>query len=170
MNAFESGRRKAIPAVLVYPRCGGQWLMMHRTGKKPGDVHQGKWNGLGGKCEADESPLETARRETMEEAGMELPAASFKALGVLQFPNFKPSKSEDWIVFVFSVETPESALKLDFSCPEGELHWTAKDQVLKLPLWAGDQHFLPLVLAGKSFMGTFWYQNGQVDRHWLEVL
>lgn len=168
MNDFESGRRKAIPAVLVYPRCGGDWLMIHRTGKKPGDAHQGKWNGLGGKCEADESPLETARREVLEEAGLDLPASAFRALGVLQFPNFKPARREDWIVFVFSAEVADKALAHD--CPEGELHWIPKSSVLSLPLWAGDQHFLPLVLAGRSFMGTFWYKDGQVARHWLEVL
>jgi len=168
MNDFETGRRKAIPAVLVYPRCGGDWLMIHRSGKKKGDVHEGKWNGLGGKCEADESPLETARREVLEEAGLDLPPTAFRALGVLQFPNFKPAKSEDWIVFVFTAEVPTK--ELAFDCPEGELHWVTKSAVLSLPLWAGDQHFLPLVLAGRSFMGTFWYQDGQVARHWLEAL
>src|SRR5271156_6305865 len=100
MNPFESGARKVIPAVLVYASRGGhrgaETLMIHRNAR-PDDHHGGKWNGLGGKCEEGESPLETARREFHEESGLELPATAFKPLGVLQFPDFKPAKREDWI-------------------------------------------------------------------------
>src|SRR5438105_13761730 len=99
MNAYESGQRKAIPAVLVYPRCGSELLMLHRNTARKEDFHAGKWNGLGGKCEPDESPVEAARRELLEESGLEAGLADLKALGVLQFPNFKPQKAEDWIVF-----------------------------------------------------------------------
>ena len=36
--------------------------MVHRN-KKPNDIHEGKWNGLGGKFEAGETPEECVRRE-----------------------------------------------------------------------------------------------------------
>src|SRR5689334_13207618 len=101
-NVFESGERKVIPAVLVYLRCHDHVLMIHRNAKGvQADYHSGKWNGLGGKCEKDESPLEAAHREVLEESGLDIPLAQFKALGVLQFPNFKAHKNEDWVVFVF---------------------------------------------------------------------
>src|SRR5687768_2947242 len=108
-NPFESGQRKVIPAVLIYVRRGNEILMIHRNamGQSQTDFHQGKWNGLGGKCEADESPLEAALRELKEESGLDLPASSFKPLGTIQFPNFKPQKSEDWVVFVFIVSLSE---------------------------------------------------------------
>lgn len=170
MNAFESGRRKAIPAVLIYPRCGTDWLMLHRNSKKPDDHHSGKWNGLGGKCDPDESPLETARRELLEETGLDLADEEFKALGALQFPNFKPAKAEDWIVFVFRAEVPQRLRDLKFDCPEGELHWVAAADLLTLPLWEGDRLFLPQVLAGKPFMGSFWYRGDALARHWLQPL
>ena len=64
-------------------------------------ITPGKWNGLGGKCEPDESPLEAAIREFKEESGLVLEPGAVKPLGVLQFPNFKPAKHEDWMVFVF---------------------------------------------------------------------
>jgi 8-oxo-dGTP diphosphatase len=35
---------------LGYVRRDGRTLMMHRN-RKPNDVHEGKWNGLGGKLE-----------------------------------------------------------------------------------------------------------------------
>jgi 8-oxo-dGTP diphosphatase len=184
-NPFESGARKAIPAVLVYlfksgKTAGGseqrEVLMIHREGGtppqtgqiRPVDYHSGKWNGLGGKCEADESPLETAHREIHEEAGLDLPLSNFKPLGVLQFPNFKPHKSEDWLVFVFSVEVDEvtaaGALKEN---PEGRLEWIPVDQLLSLNLWEGDRYFIPWVIQQKPFLGTFWYQDRQLARHWI---
>src|SRR5947209_14723068 len=95
-NAFETGERKVIPAVLVYAQLDGRTLMLRRDSGRPDDYHKGKWNGLGGKLDIDESPLEAAKRELLEESGLDLPESAFRALGVLQFPNFKAHKSEDW--------------------------------------------------------------------------
>ncbi len=41
----------------------------HRN-KKVNDIHQGKWNGLGGKFEAGETPEECVCREVLEESGL----------------------------------------------------------------------------------------------------
>ena len=41
--------------------------MLHRV-KKENDYHEGKWNGLGGKFEAGESPEECAKREIEKNA------------------------------------------------------------------------------------------------------
>lgn len=173
-NPFESGARKVIPAVLVYLRTGeghsGKTLMMHRVVKAQ-DVHQGKWNGLGGKCEADESPQECARREIEEEAGIALDLSRFRPLGVLQFPFFKAHKAEDWVVFVFAAEiSGEEAARIPAQCAEGKLNFVPDDEVLSLNLWAGDKQFLPNVLQNKPFVGTFWYENGELARSWFASL
>ena len=42
--------------------------MVHRI-KKANDIHEGKWNGLGGKFEAGETPEECVIREVLEEIG-----------------------------------------------------------------------------------------------------
>lgn len=174
MNPFESGERKVIPATLIYARSSGCILMLHRNakgerGKK--DHHKGKYNGVGGKCEIGESALETARREFEEEVGVDLPDESFTALGTLQFPNFRPGRDEDWIVFVFNATMP-GAVKpgLWKTCIEGDLHWIEEGKLLDLPLWAGDRLFLPLVLSRTPFIGTFWYEGEEVRRHWLQRL
>ena len=60
-----------ILATLCYVRTGGKTLMMHRN-KRPDDVHLGKYNGLGGKFEAGESPEECVIREVHERAGSRL--------------------------------------------------------------------------------------------------
>ena len=57
-------------ATLCYIKDNGLTLMMHRI-KKADDIHAGKWNGLGGKLEAGESPEQCVIREVREEAGIE---------------------------------------------------------------------------------------------------
>jgi 8-oxo-dGTP pyrophosphatase MutT (NUDIX family) len=44
-----------ILATLCYVKHNGKTLMVHRN-KKPNDIHEGKWNSLGGKIEVGESP------------------------------------------------------------------------------------------------------------------
>lgn len=170
MNAFEAGDRKVIPAVLVYLRHGKRVLMIHRGGEK--DFHAGKWNGLGGKLEPDESPLEAAVREVSEESGLMIASKELRPLATLTFPNFKPRKHEDWMVFVFSAEASDAQASAPLiHPPEGTLHWVDESEIPKLPLWPGDREFLPWVFAGKPFTGTIWYDaDGNVSRTWLEPL
>ncbi|MBI4424287.1 MAG: 8-oxo-dGTP diphosphatase [Elusimicrobia bacterium] len=143
--------------------------MLHRNAPRE-DFHAGKWNGLGGKCEPDESPLEAAGRELAEESGLELAAEAFRPLGVLQFPAFKPAAAEDWLVFVFTVAVPPAQRRREMPCAEGTLHWIAREKLLELNLWPGDREFLPLVLEGKPFIGSFWYRDGALARRWLQAL
>ena len=44
-------------------------LLIHRN-SRPGDHHLGKYNGLGGKMQANEDVLSCMRREILEEAGL----------------------------------------------------------------------------------------------------
>jgi 8-oxo-dGTP diphosphatase len=171
MNAFEQGTRKMIPAVLVYARFGQEVLMMHRVTRGSADFHAGKWNGVGGKSEPDESAQQTAAREFFEEASLAIAPARFQALGVLHFPNFKPLKGEDWLVHVFDVAVSDvERASVPAACDEGTLHWVPGAELLNRPLWEGDRHFLPRVLARKPFVGTFWYQDGGLQRFALNPL
>ena len=56
---------------LCYVERDGCWLMLHRV-KKNADENAGKWIGIGGHLEENESPEECIRREAREEAGVEL--------------------------------------------------------------------------------------------------
>ena len=165
MNPFESGARKLIPAVLVYAKSAdGRVLMIHRDGN-PGDYHAGKWNGLGGKLELDESPLEAAQRELREESGLAISAESFRALGTLLFPNFKADQGEDWLVFVFCARIEKPAVEIStVPCAEGSLHWVPERDLLSLNLWPGDQHFIDHVATERPFQGTIWYHGSEVER------
>ena len=173
MSAYESGERKNIPAVLLYVftrfagEPGERVLMIHRNAKdRPGDFHAGKWNGLGGKCERDESYRETASRELFEESTLEVPPAAFIFAGFLQFPNFKPKKNEDWSCMLFRASVPEAvARSVPASVNEGSLHWIEAETISDLNLWEGDREFIPHVLARRPFTGATWYdETGRVSR------
>lgn len=180
-NAFEGGHRKIIPAVLLYaftehPKQGKSVLMVLRN-KKANDIHQGKWNGLGGKLELNETPEQAAEREFLEESGIHVLSEQWLWRGQLIFPNFKPTPklppAEDWWVNVFSTELePSLALKAEatFSSPEGTLKWIPVNEVLALNLWQGDQKFLPELLSGKFFQGTFFYQDGNLSNFQLKLI
>jgi 8-oxo-dGTP diphosphatase len=166
-NAFETGARKVIPAVLVYVRAalpdGERVLMLHRNSPdRPDDYHAGKWNGLGGKLEPDESFVDAARREVREESGLEV--QDVRPLGVLQFPSFKAHKDEDWLVFVLTADVGVDAVSRPLSGPEGDLHWKRSDELLSLNLWPGDRFFIEHVIARRPFAGTIWYRGKDVER------
>ncbi|MCE7939693.1 DNA mismatch repair protein MutT [bacterium] len=144
-------------ATLCYVRRAGHTLMVHRN-KKPGDMHAGKWNGLGGKFEPGESPEACAVREIFEESGL---VARDPALrGFLTFPGFQGD--DDWYAFVFVVTAFEGAL---IDSPEGDLAWVPDERLLDLPLWEGDRIFLPWLDRPGFFSGTFRYAGERLAAH-----
>ena len=121
---------------LCYVEKDGCRLLLHRV-KKDRDENAGKWIGIGGHLEEDESPLECVRREALEETGLIL--TDLRLRGVITF--ILP----DWgneLTFLYTAGTEGGALP---DCPEGELKWVPKDQIMALPLWEGDRIFLPLL-------------------------
>ncbi len=146
-------------ATLCYIRKDGKTLMIHRV-KKQNDIHQGKWNGLGGKFEPGETPEECVAREVYEEAGIRAKRLQLK--GFLTFPQF--ANNEDWYAFVFVCEEFEGNLT---DSGEGNLAWIENNQLLNLPLWEGDRLFLPLLDQPGFFTGKFVYQNGKLVEHEL---
>lgn len=55
-----------IESTLCYLEKDGKYLMLYRN-KKEKDPNVGKWIGVGGKIEADETPLACVIREVKEE-------------------------------------------------------------------------------------------------------
>lgn len=60
-----------IESTLCYLEKDGKYLMLYRN-KKEKDPNVGKWIGVGGKIEADETPLACVIREVKEETGLKL--------------------------------------------------------------------------------------------------
>jgi 8-oxo-dGTP diphosphatase len=148
-------------ATLCYVRRSARTLMIHRV-KKVNDIHEGKWNGLGGKLEAGESPEECAIREILEESGLHATHLCLK--GFLTFPLF--ARDEDWYAFVFVVDAFEGEL---IDSPEGDLEWVDNAELLSLNLWEGDRIFLPLLDHPGLFSAKIVYQDGHLVSHALVI-
>lgn len=140
-------------ATLCYVRRAGKTLMVHRI-KKANDMHQGKWNGLGGKLEPGETPEECAIREIYEESGLIVKNLVFK--GMITFPGF--ANDEDWYTFIFVVDDFAGQL---IDSPEGNLEWIDRDKLFQLNLWDGDRVFLNWLDRPGFFSAKFVYQDGQ---------
>jgi 8-oxo-dGTP diphosphatase len=142
-----------ILASLCYLQHNGHTLMLHRT-KRAGDIHAGKWNGLGGKFEAGESPEECVRREVREESGLEI--RNPHLCGLLMFPAFK---GDDWYVFVFTAREFSGELHEN---EEGYLKWIPDAKLESLPLWPSDHIFLPWINQGRFFSARFIYTGDEM--------
>jgi 8-oxo-dGTP diphosphatase len=142
----------------VYSEDRQRVLMIHRNARGD-DHHLGKYNGLGGKLEANEDAATGMRREIREEAGIE--CLDLNLRGTMSWPGFG-KRGEDWFGFLFVV-TRFSGTPLERN-PEGALEWVAVNKVTELPLWEGDRLFLPLVFDAdpRPFHGVMPYSNGRM--------
>lgn len=145
-----------ILATLCYIKHDGKTLMVYRN-KKPNDIHEGRWNGLGGKIEAEETPEMCIKREVREEAGLIIQNPYLH--GLLVFTNFK---GNDWYVFVFTATEFTGEL---IDSPEGQLEWIDDDKLTGLNLWESDPIFLPWIEKGGFFSARFDYANGAMGEY-----
>ena len=139
-----------ILATLCYVKRDNQTLMLHRN-KKPNDIHKGKWDGLGGKFEAGESPEDCVIREIREESGLEIQNPRLQ--GLLLFPNFF---GNDWYVFVYTAREFGGGL---IDSAEGTLKWIPDDELDSLNRWDGDPIFFEWIESGKFFSAKFIYDD-----------
>ena len=148
---------------LCYIDNGDSYLMLHRV-KKENDASHGKWIGVGGKCEADESPDECMLREVKEETGLEITRWHYR--GIVTFIS-DTWPNEYMHLFTATAWRGEPDMSIDDEgtlawipksvisdqCPVISDQWTvASDQTAthfhlsSLPLWEGDRIFLRLLL------------------------
>ena len=124
---------------LCYIDNGDIYLMLHRV-KKANDASHGKWIGVGGKCEADESPDECMLREVKEETGLEITRWQYR--GIVTFIS-DTWPNEYMHLFTATEWRGEPDMSID---DEGTLAWVPKTDLMTLNLWEGDRIFLRLLL------------------------
>ncbi|MBC8196418.1 MAG: 8-oxo-dGTP diphosphatase [Candidatus Marinimicrobia bacterium] len=144
-------------ATLCYLKQNNKTLMLHRV-KKENDMHEGKWNGLGGKFESGETPEECVIREIEEESGLKIFNPTLH--GCISFPAFDDIK--DWFVFIFSA-TEFSGELIDSN--EGNLEWIEDEKITTLNLWEGDKIFMDWINKDKFFSAKFIYENKKLKSH-----
>lgn len=119
--------------------------------RKKRGLGAGKINAPGGKLEPGETPVEAAVRETREEVG--LTPLGLEERGFLRF-QFTDGYSLSCTVFVARdcegtpVETEEAAP-----------FWVPVEGVPYAEMWADDAEWLPGVLAGGTFSGSFVFEG-----------
>ncbi|HAE81205.1 MAG TPA: DNA mismatch repair protein MutT [Lachnoclostridium sp.] len=129
-------------STLCYIEQNGCYLMLHRV-KKEHDINAGKWIGVGGKFEADESPEECVLREVKEETGLVLTSWRFRGL-----VTFISARGESEYMSLFTADGFTGELT---ECSEGVLRWVDKREVKNLRLWEGDRIFLALLEEERPF-------------------
>jgi 8-oxo-dGTP diphosphatase len=126
----------------------------------------GKWNGVGGKIEPGETPIQAAVRECQEEINVTPRHLTQK--GILHFtqqPYVDNYSNIDTYVFVCTTwdgtptETEEMAPR-----------WYAHADVPYESMWPDDVFWLPGLLAGRNFEGWFTFDNTyNLIKHQLKV-
>ena len=149
-----------IDTTLCYIKKEGSWLLLYRN-KKENDLNEGKWIGVGGKCEPGETPEQCVRRETLEETGLTLGKVCCR--GVV---HFRSDTWEDEEMYLYTSE--EFSGELDENCAEGTLAWIPEDQVMSLPMWEGDRLFLTRMLAGETQIELTLRYEGDRLAEWSE--
>ena len=146
-------RYRVIPRALVFVFSGGDVLLLKRAPTKR--VYPNRHNGIGGHIEADEDVYAAARRETLEETGLEV--HDLRLRGVI---NVDAGQGTGIMLFVF---TAWSEQRETIPCPEGTLAWVPLDRIGEYDL-VDD---LPVLLeritradeGDPPFFARYWYDE-----------
>ena len=142
---------KITKTTLCYIRKDNKYLMLYRN-KKENDPNAGKWIGVGGKIKLGESADACMKREVLEETG--LTVTDYHYYGVIRF------YSDQWgteLMYLYSADAFEGKVKI---CDEGTLKWIEQSELMQLPMWEGDRHFLQAMLDGKEQINMSLYYEG----------
>lgn len=138
---------------LCYIEKDDAYLMMHRI-KKKNDVNEGKWIGVGGHFEENESPEECLLREVKEETGYTLTSYRFRGL-----VTFISNTGVTEYMCLYTADGFEGEL---IPCNEGTLEWVRKSELSRLNLWIGDKIFLKLLAEEAPFFSLKLSYEGDV--------
>jgi 8-oxo-dGTP diphosphatase len=129
-------RYTVIPRTLIFLTRGACLLLLKGAPDKR--LWAGKYNGLGGHIEADETPWQSARRETREETGLDVRNLQLRGVVHITMPD-----PPGVMLFVFVGE----ALTGQFhASDEGTPTWVSVEEVHALPLVEDLHELIPRVL------------------------
>ena len=132
-----------LNTTLCYIENSGHYLMLLRNKKKL-DLNEGKWIGIGGKLEENETIEECMLREVREETSLLL--TSYRYRGVIDFVS---DSAPEEIMHLYTATIPDMSSPIE--CKEGTLKWIPISEVSGLNLWEGDRVFLKLLLEDAPF-------------------
>ncbi len=122
-------------------------------GQKKRGFGKGNWNGFGGKLEKGESIEEGARREMLEESGVEI--SELEKMGLIHF-EFE-GNPEILEVHIFRAgEYSGEPVETEEMAPQ----WFRIDEIPYAEMWPDDIFWMPIFFAGKKFKGKFLFGEG----------
>ena len=131
---------------VCYIRQNGRVLLQL---KADGRFGGGWWNAPGGKLDGGETAEEAIMREVREETSLSV--ADLREHGTLTF-YFGDTAEPDYLVHVFSTSHFTGEPR---DSEEGRLQWFDEAALPYDQMWPDDKIWLPDLLAGRSFRGTF---------------
>ena len=134
-------------STLVFIRKAGKILLIR---KKRG-LGSGMMNAPGGKIEKNETPLEGAIRETIEEICVE--PLGIKKAGELWF---HMSDIPDIYCHVFQANDFKGEIQ---ETEEAIPKWVAENKIPYDEMWEDDRYWLPFLFEGEKFVGKFIFQE-----------
>lgn len=126
------------------------YLMLHRN-KEKNDINEGKWLGIGGHIEKDETPEEAMIREFKEETGLDI--LNYQKRGIIYFH----SGDIHEIMYLYTSDKFIGSIR---ECDEGTLKWVKIHDVLNLNLWEGDKYFLKELTANDKYFEMEFFYDG----------
>lgn len=144
-----------IPATLMFVVDGSRLLLIR---KKRG-IGEGKINGPGGKIDPGETPLQSAVRESQEE--LHITPLNPVKMGELWFAM---THIPDIHCHVFMATEWEGVAT---ETPEAVPLWTEISEIPYDEMWEDDQHWLPRMLAGNSFLARFIFEEERI--RWKDI-
>lgn len=107
---------------------------------------EGKWNGVGGKVEAGETPEEGAVREANEEIGVTIDPHSLTKVAEIKF-RFDGKPEENILCHVYTAFKWEGE---PVETEEMRPQWFTKETIPFDTMWAADRHWLSKMLLGEK--------------------
>lgn len=117
-------------------------------GMKKRGFGAGRWNGFGGKVSLAETIEDAAKRETKEEAGIEI--KNLDKAGIIEF-EFQGKQG----ILEVHIFKSNSFLGKPTESEEMKPQWFKTDEIPFEKMWPDDKYWMPLFLSGKKFKGKF---------------
>ncbi|MEM0967614.1 MAG: NUDIX domain-containing protein [Verrucomicrobiota bacterium] len=116
-------------STLIFLRDEKERFLMLLRNRSP---NQGRWSPIGGKLEMGfgESPFECARRETMEEVGVQLSDEDLHLFAYVSEKNFEGEKH--WLMFLFHCR--KRLTELPPPIDEGSFGFFSREEINDLPI------------------------------------
>ena len=117
---------------------------------------EGKYNGVGGKIEENETPEEAMIRETQEE--IHVTPTEYEKVGIVEFDEYIKGKKEN---LVFHLYIASKWLGEPTESDEMKPFWFKIDNIPYDKMFSDDKYWLPLIMEGKKIKAYF-----DFDENW----